>query len=71
MENDDAELEIVRRTVQDDTNRSFRRTFLTCVLIMTARRRRAKAAAASGAACGVVLAHYWHPLVSLLSHLLL
>lgn len=68
--NHDPELEIVRLAVQNETDRSLKRTILTCLLIMAARRRRVKAAVASGLAGGLALAHWWHPLWLLLSRII-
>jgi hypothetical protein len=67
---DDTELEIVRLTLQDGTNKSVKQTILTCLVILAARRRSAKAAVASGIAGGVALAHWWHPLWLGLWHIL-
>lgn len=66
---DDAEIQIVRLTIENGTNQSAKKTILTCLLIMVARRRR-RAKAVAALATGVALAHYWHLLVSTLSRLI-
>jgi hypothetical protein len=65
----DAQQEIVRLALEDGANKSVKRAILTCLIILVARRRRAKAAIASGVAGGIALAHWWHPVWSLLSHI--
>jgi len=71
---DDAAREALRLAIQEDTNRSFKRTFNSCLLIWAAKpasagdgRHRLVTVATVSAA--VAIAHYWHMIATFVGHL--
>jgi hypothetical protein len=76
---EDCELEVVRLAVTSDANNSIKRTFLACMIIRAAARPRAPASTGMGRRRTVTViavavsvfgvAHWWHLIMSVLSHI--
>jgi hypothetical protein len=71
---DDASLQALRLAIQEDTNRSFKRTINSCLLIWAAKldsavrgRRRLVTVACVPAA--VAVAHYRHAITAFIGHI--
>jgi hypothetical protein len=66
---DDAALEVVRRAIDDSTNKSLKRTLCACLLLSSVPGNSKPVRYVACAAVGATASHYWHVLMSVLAHL--